>query len=87
MELTKPSANSIFDIYNPYGIKLLTRLRLGLGHLNEYKFNHDFKYTINFICICGGDIESTYHSFSTALKTVKQGKPSLTTFKALIKRY
>ena len=60
MEFTRPSPNSIFDIYNPYGIKLLTRLRLGLSHLNEYKFKHD---TINPICICGGDIESINHFF------------------------
>ena len=60
MEFTRPSPNSIFDIYNPYGIKLLTRLRLGLSHLNEYKFKHD---TINPICICGGDIDSINHFF------------------------
>ena len=36
-----------FDIYNPYGIKLLTRLRLGLRNLNEHnKFKHGFNDTI-----------------------------------------
>ena len=56
LEFIRPSPNSIFDIYNPYGIKLLTRLRLGLSHLNEHKFKHGFNDTINPICICGGDI-------------------------------
>ena len=51
----------MFDIYNPYGIKLLTRLRLGLSHLNKQKFKHDFNDKINPICIFGGDIESINH--------------------------
>ena len=63
MEFIRPSPNSIFDIYNPYGIKLLTRLRLGLSHLNEHKFKHGFYDTINLICICGGDTESINHFF------------------------
>ena len=52
----RPLPNSIFDIFNAYDIKLLTRLRLGLSHLNEHKFKHGFNDTINPICICGGDI-------------------------------
>ena len=87
LEFIRPSPNSIFDIHNPYGIKLLTRLRLSLSHLNEYKFKHGFNDAINTICICGGDIESISISVSTPLNTVKQEKPSLTTFKALIKCY
>ena len=59
----RPSRNSIFDIYKPYGIKLLTRLRLGLSHLNEHRFKHCFNNTINPNCICGGDIESITHLF------------------------
>ena len=61
LEFIRPSPNSIFDIHNPYGIKLLTRLRLSLSHLNEYKFKHGFNDAINTICICGGDIESINH--------------------------
>ena len=63
MEFIRPSPNSSFDIYNPYGITLLTRLRLGLSHLNEHKYEHGFNDTINHICICGGDIESMNHFF------------------------
>ena len=63
MEFIGPSPKSIFDIYNPYGIKLLTRLHPGLSHLNERKFKHGFYDTINLICICGGDTESINHFF------------------------
>ena len=63
MEVIRPSPNSIFDIYNQNGIKLLTRFCLGLSHLNEHKFKHGFNDTINLICIFGGDIESINHFF------------------------
>ena len=54
LEFIRPLPNSIFDIYNPYGIKLLIRLRLGLSHLYEHKFKYGFNDTMNPICICGG---------------------------------
>ena len=41
----------------------MTRLRLGLGHLSEHKFNHNFQNCINPLCSCGMDIESTSHFF------------------------
>ena len=68
MEFVRPLPNSIFDIYNPYGLKLLNRLRLGLSHLNKHKFKHVFNNTINLICICGGDTESINHFFLHCLE-------------------
>ena len=56
-------ANSVFDIHNPLGIKLLTRLHLGLSHLHEHKVRHCFQDTLNPFCDCGKDIESTMHFF------------------------
>ena len=32
----------MFNIHNPHGIELLTRLWIGLSHLHEYKFGHNF---------------------------------------------
>ena len=61
-----PCSNSIFDIHNLLGIKLLTRLRLGLSPLHEDKFRHCFQDTLNPLCECAKDIESTVHFFSTA---------------------
>ena len=43
------------------GLKLLTRLRLGLSHLNKHRFNHNFQSCINPLCICSLAIESTTH--------------------------
>ena len=53
--------NKVFSIYNPYGLKLLTRLRLGLSPLRGHKFNHNFIDCFDEICMCGKDIESTNH--------------------------
>ena len=53
--------NKVFNIYNPYGLNLLTRLHLGLSHLRGHKFNHSFSDCLDEICMCGKDIESTNH--------------------------
>ena len=56
-----PSGNSVFRCHNPKGIKLLTRLRLGLSHLREHKFKHGFLDSLNPICNCGHNIETSTH--------------------------
>ena len=43
------------------GLKLLTKLRLGLSHHNEHRFNHNFQSCINPLCSCSLAIESTTH--------------------------
>ena len=52
-----------FNCYNHKGIRLMTWLGLGLSHLREHKFNHNFQNCINPLCSCGMDIESTSHFF------------------------
>ena len=61
LKFVRPVANSVFEINNPYGLKLLTRLRLGLSHLRYHKFRHNFQDCINPICVCGLEIETTTH--------------------------
>ena len=39
------------------------RLRLGLSHLNEHRFNHNFDSCINPLRTCSLEIESTTHCF------------------------
>ena len=53
LKFVRSVANSVFEINNPYGLKLLTRLRLGLSHLRYHKFRHNFPDCINTICVCG----------------------------------
>ena len=51
----------VFNVSDPIGLKFLTRLRLNFSHLNEHKFNHNFNDTINPLCSCSLDPESTTH--------------------------
>ena len=51
--------NSIFSIYDQLVVKLLTRLRLQSSHLNEHKGRHGFGDTINCMCACGSEVETT----------------------------
>ena len=50
--------NNIIDIYNPYGLRLLTRLRLGLSYLHGHKFKHNFSDCLHEICVCVGKISN-----------------------------
>ena len=61
MKFICPSGNSVFRCHNPKGIKLLTRLRLGLSQLRELKFKHGFLDSLNPICNCGQNIETSTH--------------------------
>ena len=56
-------SNPIYNTHDPSGIRLLTRLRLQLSHLNEHRFNHNFDNCINPLCACTLEIESTTHFF------------------------
>ena len=38
--------NRTFNYHNPIGIKLIIRLRLGLSHLRDQKFKHNFSLYI-----------------------------------------
>ena len=59
----QPTPNRTFSCRNPIGIKLITRLRLGLTHLRDHKFKHNFLDYLNPICCCGQDIETTVHYY------------------------
>ena len=59
----RPHANSTYRIHNPVGIRLIPRLRLGLSHLNEHKFRHNFADCVNPICSCSIELETSLHFF------------------------
>ena len=57
----RPKECSIYNIIDPYGLKLLTRLRVNISHLREHKFRHNFLNTLNPLCSCMLETESTGH--------------------------
>ena len=63
LALFRPVQRTIYNVFNPQGLKFLTRLRLGLSHLNEHRFRHNFKDCINPLCSCSLEVENTLHFF------------------------
>ncbi len=61
LKFIRPSPSQIYNINDFVGLKLLTRLRLNLSHLNEHKFLHNFHDTLNPLCSCSLEIESLTH--------------------------
>ena len=55
MTVTKIKKYSLFSVYDLHSVRLLTRLRLQLSHLNQWKFRYCFGVTVSHIC--GGNAE------------------------------
>ena len=47
LKIGRPTAKPVYNIHNLTGLKLLTRLRLGLSCLNEHRFNDNFRDCVN----------------------------------------
>ena len=54
---------STFNVHNPHGIKLLTRIRVELSHLLEHKFRQNFQDSLNSFCNCDRHIQAAMHFF------------------------
>ena len=67
----RPSENKIFNIYDELGITLLRRLRLGFSHLREHIFRHNFEDTLNPLCPCSIEPETTIHFFYDSISTME----------------
>ena len=60
VEYIRPFAVDVFDVIDHSGLKL-TRLSLKLSHLNEHKFRHNFRDTVNPLCTCTLEPETSNH--------------------------
>ena len=79
LKFIQPSPNSVYNCHNPKGLKFITRLRLGLSHLREHKSKHSFQDTINPLCSCRLDIESTEHFLLHCPQFVNERRTLLST--------
>ena len=59
----RPLENDKYRIYDPLGVRLLNRLRLGFSHLREHKFRHNFADALNPLCSCCLETEDIEHYF------------------------
>ena len=61
LKFIRPVPNSTYNINDSKRLTLLTRLRLGLSHLGDHKFRHNFQDCVSPMCSCGQGIETLTH--------------------------
>ena len=59
--LIRPVQKSVLNIFDPKGLILLPRLRLGFSHLNRHRFQQNFENCINPLCSYSLVTEDTLH--------------------------
>ena len=69
----QPTPKPSYYIHNPTGLKLLTRLRLRVHHLNDHNFNHKLRDCVKSFSPC--TLESSSHFFCTAIIKKISEKP------------
>ena len=75
LKFIRPTPNIVFNCENHRGIKLITRVRVGLSHLREHKFKHSFQDTIQF-AVAVLMLNRLLITFSTVPCTMMKGIPS-----------
>ena len=65
LKFTRPEPNQVFNVDSSEGLKFLTRIRLGLSHLADHKFRHNFQDCVNPVYSCGQEIETSTHYHCT----------------------
>ena len=60
-KLIRPSFKSTYGLFDPFGIKYLYQLRVGLSPLKFYKKRHNFSNTPSDICDCHAAVEDVSH--------------------------
>ena len=61
LSFIRPLESNVYNIFDPIGLKFLTRLGLGFSQLNEHRFRHNFQDCMNRLCSCSLEIEDTSH--------------------------
>ena len=61
LKFIRPVPNSVFECGNPEGIKYHTRLQLNFSHFCNHKFKHSFQNTLNPLCTCSLEAETSSH--------------------------
>ena len=83
LNFIRPDSNNAFNINNPLGLKLLTRLRIVFSHLKEHRFKHNFQDSVDPLCSCRNDIESAVHFFLHCPICITQRQTLLNKLKSL----
>ena len=87
LNFMQPCANSILNIQNQYGIKLLKRLRVGLSFLRDDKLRHCFQNTLNSYVTVVMILKQQHTLFSAAQVSILLDKPSGTLLEMSTSRF
>ena len=73
--MTHNNCLNTYNCLNTKSIKFLLRFRLGLSHLRNHKFKHGILDSLNPICSCGLDIETTcYYLLNCPFSKITKSK-------------
>ena len=61
LKLIRPEPNQVFTVDSSELLKFLTRMRLGLSHVVDHKFRHNFRNCVDPICRSGQKFETSTH--------------------------
>ena len=61
LPLMRPFPKSVFGLHDPFGVRILFQLRLGLSSLRSHKKRYNFSDTPSEVCLCNNGPESTAH--------------------------
>ena len=75
---------TVNNILGPNGLKLLTRLKLELSHLNDQKLTPNFKECVHLLCSCSLEVESVSYFSCTVIISQILEKPSLMNYNQLM---
>ena len=59
LSFIRPIQSDVYNIFDPIGLKFLTRSHLHFSHLNEHRFQHNFQDCLNPLCSCNLQTEDT----------------------------
>ena len=87
LSLIRPVKKSIFNIYDPIGVRYLFRLRVDLSPLRSHKNCHGFVDTPSDICICNDGIEDTKHFLFVCPFYINQRASLVATVSRILQKY
>ena len=79
----QPDPHPVYNTYKSIGLKL-TRLIIGLSHLNEHRFNHNSESCVKPLCACSLKAGTTTFFSCTAITLTLTDLHCLMSFVKLI---
>ena len=79
----RPPGHSVFGVRDKFGVKLLTKIRVGFSDLRDHRFDHNFN-CVSPTCPCGSEDETSVHYFLRCPRFVRHRTELLTKISEII---